>query len=258
MQKRTTWGVCFLILGIALLTIVPAQAQMAPPPSKPPIYIYVSTWAVPRAQWPDVVKLDATDKSVDEKLLANGTIVGYGAYTNLIHQEGEPTHGSWFTATSEGNLMKALEAYYANPGSTDSPVEAASKHWDLILTGDIYNSKPGTSGGYLTWSEWQVKPGQMKAYADITKKLLVPVLEKLLADGAITSYGEMTNDYHSGRIGVVYDYFTVPDAAALDKANKAFDDAFEGNPALTLAYRELTEQEGHHDYLTRLRTMSSK
>jgi hypothetical protein len=257
MQKRTVW-IGLVILCLALPMVGPAQAQAAAP-GKPPVYTYVAQWDVPRPQWGDMVKLDEADKPLLDKLVADGTLVGYGAYTNLIHQEGEPTHGSWFSATSEGKLMKALEAIYAQPGSVGAPVQAASKHWDLILTGDIYNSKAGSAtDGYLTWSTWQVKPGQMEAYSALTKKVLVPILEKLLADGSITSYGELTEDYHQGKLGMVYDYFTVPNAAALDKANKAFEDAFTGNAALGDAYRALTEREGHRDYLTRLRFMTSK
>jgi len=206
-----------------------------------------------------MVKADEQDRPVLDKLVANGTLVGYGAYTNLIHQEGEPTHGTWFTATSEGNLLKALEAIYAQPGLTTAPVQGASKHWDLILTGSIYNSRPGTSnGGYLTWSQWEVKPGEMHSYSELTKSALVPILEKLLVEGSITSYGTLTEDYHQGKLGVIYEYFTVPDAASLDKANKAFDDAFSNNPALGDAVRALTNREGHRDYLTRLRFMVSK
>jgi hypothetical protein len=255
MQKR---AVRFVLLILSLALASGTLLAQAAAPAKPPIYIYVAEWAVPRAQWGDMEKLDNLDKPLLDKDIADGTIIGYGAYTNLIHQEGEPTHGTWFIATSEGNLLKALEAFYAHPGSTDAPVQGASKHWDQILTGEIYNSKPGASGGYLTWSRWQVKACQMKAYSDLTKKALVPILEKLLAEGTITSYGELREDYHTDKLGVVYDYFTVPDTASLDKANKAFDDAFTNNPALGDAYRALTEREGHRDYLTRLRFMTSK
>jgi|ERR1700722_7604641 hypothetical protein len=254
MKKRTTWGVCFLIC-LALATAVPTQAQTAK--AKPPVYTYVATWDVPRGQWGDMVKVDDADKPLLDKLVGDGTLVGYGAYTNLIHQEGEPTHGTWFTATSEGNLLKALEAIYAQPASVGAPVQGASKHWDQILTGDIYGSKPGSFGGYLTWSKWEVKPGQMHAYIELTKTTFVPVLERLLAEGTITSYGQLTEDYHSGKLGVVYDYFTVPDAASLDKANKAFEEAF-SNPAVGDAMRALTERDGHRDYMTRLRYMVSK
>jgi hypothetical protein len=246
-----------MIVFLAVATAGPLQAQSST--QKPAVYTYVAQWAVPRAQWPDMVKLEAADKPVMDKLVADGTIIGYGAYTNLIHQEGEPTHGSWFSATSEGKLLKALEAIYAHPGLTDTPVQGASKHWDLILTGDIYGYKPGAvTDGYLTWSTWQVKPGQMRAYAELMKKSIVPVLEKLLAGGTILSYGELREDYHQGNLGVVYDYMTVPDTASLDKANKAFEDLFGGNPALGDAFQALTERAGHRDYLTHLSFMVSK
>jgi hypothetical protein len=90
------------------------------------------------------------------------------------------------------------------------------------------------------------------------KKVFVPLLEKLLADGTITSYGLNTEDYHTQKIGMAWNYFTVPDAASLDKANKALDEAFDNNPGLGDAFRALTQREGHRDYLTRLRYMVSK
>jgi hypothetical protein len=258
MQKRTFLFVYILFFCLAAATAIPLQAQMAAP-GKPAVYTYVAQWEVPRAQWADMVKLDDQDKPLLDKLVADGTLLGYGAYTNIIHQEGEPTHGTWFTATSEGKLLKALEAIYAQPGAVSAPVQGASKHWDQILTGDVYGSKPGTTtGGYLTWSRWEIKPGAMHGYTELTKKVLVPVLEKLLAEGSITSYGQLTEDYHSQKLGVVFEYFTVPDAASMDKANKALEDVFDGTPGLGDAVRGLTEREGHRDFLTRLRFMVSK
>ena len=250
-------GTLFSLICI-LAAAVPSLAQTAAQ-EKAPIYTYVAQWAVPRGQWPDMVKADEQDRPVLDKLVADGTLIGYGAYTNLIHQEGEPTHGTWFTATSEGNLLKALEMIYAQPGLVTAPVQAASKHWDQIFTSSIYNSKPGTSsGGYLTWSRWEVKPGDMPSYSELTKKLLVPALDKLLAEGSITSYGQLTEDYHQQKLGAIFEYFTVPDYASLDKANKALDDVFSSNPALRDAVRGLLDREGHRDYLTRLRFMVSK
>ena len=257
MQKRTYCLICLLILCLGLTTVASLQAQMATK-SKPTVYTYVAEWSVPRAQWADMVKADEQDRPLLDKLVGDGTLTGYGAYTNLIHQEGEPTHGTWFTATSEGNLLKALEAIYAQPGLVTAPVQGASKHWDQILTGDVYGSKPGNSkDGYLTWSSWQIKPGEMRNYTELTKKVIVPVLDKLLAEGTITSYGQLVEDYHQQKLGTIYDYFTVPDAASLDKANKVLEDLFEG-PALGDAFRAMTEREGHRDFLTRLRFMVSK
>jgi hypothetical protein len=194
-----------------------------------------------------------------DKLLADGTIVSYGAYSNILHQEGEPTHGSWFSSTSEGNLLKALEAIYKQPNMVAAPVQAASKHWDMLLVDRNYNGKPGNySGGYLMLSKWQVKPSEAQSYSQLVKSQMIPILEKLLANGTITSYGFDMEDFHQGPIGQVWEYVTIPDAASIDKFNQAFDEAFGNNSALTGAYRATISREGHRDFLLHLRYMASK
>lgn len=243
---------------VCFAAIAPLQAQN-PDQGKAPVYTYVSEWSVPRAQWSDMAKLAQEDRGLMDKLVADGTLTGYGAFTNLIHQEGEPTHGTWFVAISEGNLLKALEAIYAQPGTTTAPVEGASKHWDYFLVGRIYNQRPGKSeGGYLALDEWDVKPGQMRAYTEMVKSSVVPIFEKLLADGTVSSYGMDSEDFHTGKIGRVSLYFTASDAAGFDKASKAFDEAFEKNPAIAPALNSMVEAEGHRDYLDRIVYMVNK
>src|SRR5262249_57942388 len=86
MQKRPTSRLYLLLLCVAAALVLPLQAQTAAK-SKPTVYTYVAQWAVPRAQWADIVKADEADRPVLDKLVADGTLIGYGAYTNLIHQE---------------------------------------------------------------------------------------------------------------------------------------------------------------------------
>src|SRR5215470_8458945 len=123
---------CQLVCGAATLLLAarPATAQSAAA-EKPAVYTYVSEWAVPRAMWADYKKEDDTDLEAMKKAFADGTIVSYGSFSVINHQEGEATHGSWFTATSMANLMKVLEGLRSSPGAT-APVLAASKHWDYI------------------------------------------------------------------------------------------------------------------------------
>ncbi|MBV9404518.1 MAG: hypothetical protein JO211_04180 [Acidobacteriaceae bacterium] len=192
-------------------------------------------------------------------MIADGSLVSYGAFTNLIHQEGQPTHGTWMTATSEGNILKALETVYAHPGSTNARVEGDSKHWDYLLVSRIYNQRPGKSNdGYLAGDQWYVKPGQMQAYTQLVKSQLVPVMEKLIADGAVNAYGMATEDFHTGKMGLVTFYFTTPDATSFDKASKAMDAMFDASPSLNAAFRSMVDSEGHIDFLDRLRYMNSK
>jgi hypothetical protein len=257
MKCRRTSFVAFLSV-IGLVAGVRSNAQSGGQ-GKPPVYTYLSEWAVPRAQWAEMVKLDEQDRPLMEKLISDGTLTGYGAFTNLIHQEGEPTHGTWFTATSEGNLLKALEAVYAQPGSTTAPVQGASKHWDYVLVSRVYNQRPGKSeGGYLAGDQWDVKPGEMRRYEDLVKSDLVPVFEKLVADGTVTAYGMDTEDFHTGKLGRVTFYFITPDAAAFDKADKALEDAFDKNPALSGALQSMVDREGHRDFLDRVRYINIK
>lgn len=257
MKNRRTLFFSF-IFGAALFAVAPSQAQTGDQ-GKQPAYMYLSEWAVPRAQWADMAKLDEQDKPLMDKLVSEGTLTGYGAYTNLIHQDGEPTHGTWMTATSEGNILKALEAVYASPGSTTAPVEGASKHWDYFLVSRVYNQRSGKSeGGYLGGDQWVVKPGEMRRYTDLVKQVMVPMFEKLLADGIITSYTMATEDYHKGKIGQVATWFTAADASAFDKASKAMDEAFDKNPALASALQSMVEREGHRDFLDRVRYMNNK
>jgi hypothetical protein len=160
---------------------------------------------------------------------------------------------------SEGNILKALEAVFAHPGSTTAPVEHASKHWDYFLVGRIYNQKSGKSeGGYLSGDQWDVKPGQMRAYSELMKATVVPVFEKLLADGVVTAYGMDTEDFHTGKVGRVTFYFTTPDAEGFDKASKAFDEAFEKNSSIGPALNSMVERDGHRDFLDKLRYMNNK
>ena len=83
---------------------------------------------------------------------------------------------------------------------------------------------------------------------------MVPVLDKLVADGIVNNYGFATEDYHTGKIGRVTFYCMLPDADALDKVDKAFSEALEKNPAYSEAFRSLVDREGHRDFLDRVRT----
>ncbi len=125
MQKRFLWGVCVLVLGV-LAACVHLKAQGE---SKAPVYVYVSDWAVPRVQWADMAKLDTQDTSLENKLLNDGTISAYGTLVSLIHTERQPTHADSFWANSEGNILKALAAFYAVADET------APRCWLLPNTG---------------------------------------------------------------------------------------------------------------------------
>jgi hypothetical protein len=256
MTERATKYACLLVLA-AVAASVPLRAQDSNE-GKPAVYTYIAQWAVPRAQWADMVKLDDQERPLMEKMVGDGSIIEYGTFASLIHQEGEPTHGSWFTASSEGKLMKALEQVYAL-GLTASPVESNSKHWDVILVSHSYNGRPGHyEGAYLSGSQWQVKPGQGHAFNELLNSTMVPVLDKLVADGSLVSYSVGSEDYHTQKPGVVSLVYTAADASGLDKVDAALEAAFSKDHSIGPAIATLTDSAEHRDFLLRVTHMAMK
>ncbi len=239
------------------LAVLPASAQSAAT-EKPAVYTYVSEWAVPRAMWADYKKEDDADIEAMKKALADGTIISYGSFSVLNHQEGSPTHGSWFAATSMANLMKVLEGLRASPGAT-APVLAASKHWDYIMASTEHNGHAGTfANGYLRVARWPARAGGSDPEGKIQRATMVAMLEKLLADGALHSYTIDEEVVHSADPGTTYVVFVANGAEGLDKFNAAVNDMRKSNPVALAAYQSLVDSRGHWDMLARVNTMSSK
>jgi hypothetical protein len=88
-------GAVLCLLGVAGVLANLALAQ-APSAEKPPMYTYVSEWTVPRNMWGAYQKIEDVDNEAMSKAVADGTLVAFGSFTVLNHQEGAPTHGSWF------------------------------------------------------------------------------------------------------------------------------------------------------------------
>lgn len=235
----------------------PANAQSAAM-EKPAVYTYVSEWAVPRAMWADYKKEDDTDVEAMKKAMAEGTIVSYGSFAVLNHQEGAPTHGSWFTATSMANLMKVLEGLRNSPGAT-APVLAASKHWDYIMISRNHDGHPGTfTNGYLRVARWPEKAGANDPDGKIQRATIIGILEKLLAEGALHSYTIDEEVVHSEDPGTMYVVLVANGAEGLDKFDAAITELRKNNPVALAAYASLIDAHGHRDTLARVSVMANK
>jgi hypothetical protein len=255
MKRRGIWTVCLLALGV-LTAGTPLHAQGMD--EGKPMYIYVSQWAVPRAHWGDMAKRSDSTRDLADKLLADGTITGYGEFMNMIHQEGQPTHGDWLTADSEGNILKALEAFYAQPAVT-APVLADSKHWDYFLVSYMHKGRSGKfDGAFLSGSAWDVKSGRGEAFRNLTKSRIVPMLDKLQADGVLISYSVNVEDYHTAAPGHYEVVLITEDAAGMDKVSAAFEAAFAKDTEIGPAMRSLVKRKTHRDFLARVTHMASK
>lgn len=251
-------GLCALALSAALLWAGTARTQTASEKEKAPLYTYVAEWEIPRPMWADYAKITAGDAEFMNKEVASGTVDSFGDYDVLNHQEGAPTHGSWYTAHSMANLLKVLEELRTRPDTT-GPVFAAARHWDYILESRNYGAHAGTfKNGYLRVGTWKYREGMSDPNDRVVKATLVATLEKLMADGALHSYQIDEESLHSSDPGTFMIMAVTNGAEGLDKFNAAIDAAEKENPAAWAGLTALLDSEGHRDFLARVGSMTVK
>ncbi len=241
-------GLCALaIIGVSI-----SPAQVPDVKAKPPLYSYASFWQIPRAQWPEVAKQDATDKPILDKALASGTIVGYGNDTNVLHEPDGNTHADWWSSMSMAGLLNVLDQL-SNSGP--SPVlDSATKHWDTILVARYYNWRPGRWQTVYTYAGvYKLKPDAPRdAVETLSKNLLAPLLEKLIADGTLLQYEIDTEAVHTHALPASFWILSIAaNAEAVDKVNAAVEQAEKANPLGWAAFDSMVDSTQQHTYMAR-------
>lgn len=244
-------GLC--ALGMAIVIVAPAGAQTSEVKEKPPMYSYISNWAIPRAQWADMAKADEADRPALEKALASGTIVAYGNDLNLVHRPDGETHDGWWSAMSMAGVLNVLEQFYQSGNSTSSVLSSATKHWDEIYVSRYYNWHSGTiKDGYTRVGFYKLKPDAPDdAVEMLSKNLVVPLLEKMLADGTIAEYEIDTQAIHTESPDSFEIVYVATSAEGLDKVTAALAEARKSNPLGSLAFGSMTDGSAHRDELVR-------
>jgi hypothetical protein len=240
------------VIAMAAVCTLPAIAQMAEVKEKPRMYSYVGFWNIPRAQWGEMEKSRAADQGVLQKAMASGTIVAYGDDTNLIHEPDGSTHDDWWSSMSMAGLLNVLDQFYKNGSSTSSVLVSATKHWDNIFVSRYYNYRSGSwQGVYSAASSYKLKPDAPDDAVDmLSKGLLVPLMEKLLADGTLHEYEIDTEAVHTQAPGTFWIVYIAGSADGIDKVNAAVRDAVKANPLGAAAFDSMVDWNSHRDYLS--------
>jgi hypothetical protein len=251
-MSKKLCGAFVVALSMAISSVC-GWAQTQEVKEKPRMYTYVAFWTIPRAQWADFVKQNASEEKMMEKSVADGGIVGYGSDQNLIHQPDGATHDTWFSAMSEGALLNLLDQFYKSGMTTSSVDIAATKHWDGMYVSRFYNWHPGSwKGAYTEVSMYKLKADAPDdAVAILSKNLLVPVMEKLLADGTIHEYEIDTEAIHTEAPGTIWIDYIAANADGLDKVGAAIREAQKENPLRGPTFSSMVDFSQHRDYLSR-------
>jgi hypothetical protein len=243
-------GICGL--AALMLAAIPAAAQMQEIKPKPPMYSYVANWQVPRANWPDMEKTVGPVSDVLDKAQADGIIIGHGNDTTVIHTAVDSTHDVWWSSMSMGGLLKALDRVHAANASNSAALNDA-KHWDEVWVSRYYNWKPGSyKGGYTQVMAYKLKADAPDDAVDnLSQHLVVPVLEKLFADGTLIEYEIDTMAQHSEAPGMVMIVALTPTPDGIDTIRAAILGAAKDHPLGIDAFDSYTESSAHRDELAK-------
>jgi hypothetical protein len=252
-MNRKHCGIFAVVCALAMMaaSALPARAQDEPK-EKPPMYSYVGFWNIPRAQWADMDKNTAADQKVLDKALADGAIVAYGSDLNLVHTADGMTHDDWWSGMSLAAVLNVLDKFY-KAGTPTAPVLASStKHSDGIFVSRYYNWRPGTyKGAYTRVGYYKLKPDLPEhALETLSKSYIVPMLEKLLADGSIVEYEIDTEAIHNEAPGAFWIDVISPNAEGLDKLSATLMNAAKTNPLSSSAFQSMVDSAAHRDNLS--------
>lgn len=252
MLKKLTVGFAALTMVLGLSAIA-TQAQSTEVKEKAPMYSYIANWTLPRAQWGEMAKSLSADTSTMDKAIADGTLVAYGDDTTLIHTVDGETNDDWWSSNSMAGLLNVLDQLYKSGSATAPVLNTATKHWDEVLEARFYNWKSGSyNGAYTHVGVYKLKADAPDdAVERLSKNLVAPHLEKLLADGTIVEYEIDTQAVHTSTPGYFLIVYVSQNAEGLDKVNASLEAAFKANPLGFDAFGSMEDFTAHRDELLR-------
>lgn len=242
-----------VVVGLLLVTLLVVSSPIAFSQSEPTplVYTFVSQFEVPRANWAQYA--GDTERSfvpVAEKMTADGTILSWVTFEQVVHQPGGYTHGAAWTSTTISGLMKVLDEI-RKAGPQPGQV-AATKHEDYLMQTTTYRVGSGTPA-YLRVVCSNTKPDKPGAFTATMKKLLVPTFEEEVKKGVATYYGideQYVNTSAQSTRCVVIDY---PSAEAMDKWATAINTTLaKWSPAERAEFDGSTVPDSRHDLLARV------
>ena len=247
-KMRTIFtGLC----GLFTLASLAASASAQEVKPKTPMYSYVANWQIPRDHWADMEKSAAARSAVMDRAIADGTLVGYGDDLNLVHTPDAETHDTWWSSKSMAGLLKVLDTLMSTDVSASPYAAAATKHWDSIYISRYYNWKAGAyKGGYVNVSSYKLKSDAPENAVDVlSRHLIVPLLEKLLADGTISEYEIDEMAVHTAAPGTFAIVYITPTPEGLDKVDASVMDTIKNHPLSGTAFGSMIDDSGHRDEL---------
>jgi hypothetical protein len=254
MKMLSGGAIVGLCLSAALGSVAaPAGAQMAEVKAKPPLYTYVSHWAIPRAHWAEMAKDDAATVKVLDHDLADGAIVAYGNDEALVHTPDGDTHSGWWCATSMAGVLNTLDEFYKNGSAMNPVLVSATRHWDAVYVSRFYAWRSGTVKGYVAAAAYSLRPDAPPgSVALVSTSFIVPLFDKLMADGTVQAYQVAEQAIHTSDPNQFFLFYITAKSEGLDKVDAALVEALRANPLAAPAFGSMVDFSKHRDELGRV------
>jgi hypothetical protein len=242
----------FAVLGALCFPSSALDAQTTEVKEKLPMYTYYSQWDIPRAKWADMEKTRAGN-GVMAHAFASGTLVGYGDDETVVHTADGYTHHGWFSSASIAGLLGTLNELMQGGSTTTTVFASATKHEDQVLSSRYYAWRSGSwKGAYTHSSVYKLKDGAPNDAVDtLAKSFIVPLFEKLLAEGTIVEYEIDEQAIHTASPSLFFLVYITPTADGQDRVLKALGEAIKADPFAGPAFDSMVDFSVHRDYLVR-------
>lgn len=182
------------------------------------------------------------DKPVLDKLMAEGTITGWGVGRPWVHTNGAWNLLFWIDALDMGSHEKVDQAFEAaekgRSATENKKIEesfyaavAMDAHRDGVyrqVAGKMGKAPASPEGrGYLWLANYTAKPGKDGDVTSFFAAVVQPVMDKLVADGVIGAYGLVIPTVHVAGASTHIAWYWVDGLAGIDKVQAALRGARE-------------------------------
>ncbi len=242
------WIAGLVVVVLAVVVVPAAISQMEPTPR---VYTFVSQFQVPRANWAQYSEdTEKTFAPIAEKMLAEGSIVSWSTFEQVVHTPDAYTHGAAWSSTSIAGLMKVLDEIRKN-GPRPAQI-AATKHEDYLMQSSMYRVGSGTPA-YLRVICSMAKADKPDGYTAMLKKLLVPTFEEQVKKGVATYYGVDEQYVNTSAPSTRCVVITYPNAESVDKWATAINTTMgKWNPAERAEFAGATVLDSRRDIMARI------
>ena len=244
-----------LASALFLLGGVPGQAQMNA--EKPAVYTYVAEWSIPRAQWGDMAKGQQSSNTVLDRLVSDGSLLGYGFAETVVHSPKASTHSNWFQSNSLAGIFKALDALQGGTAANAALFGSGPHNDDLLVSRDYDGHSGNFHNAMLRGLSVTVKPGMERQFHDAFDRIIRPVLQNLVSEGALHGWSYQ-DEWIVKDPGVVTTVIIANGAEGLDRYVAAINQLFDKNPDAVGPLVAATEPGSRRDFLLRVTSMRQK